>query len=118
MAGKIIDASVFKNNTENILQIIADKVYEIVDYTDEEIGNLLELSPEQVMTLVAVINDNIIAKNKVFSSYYTNKLIQDATIEANKYADELIGTLVNISLEVVDTLPETSESNVIYILKI
>ena len=80
MAGKIIDASVFKNNTENILQIIADKVYEIVDYTDEEIGNLLELSPEQVMTLVAVINDNIIAKNKVFSSYYTNKLQQSKQI--------------------------------------
>lgn len=118
MAGKIIDASIFKNNTENILQIIADKVYEIIPYTNEELGSLLELSEDQVIELVSVINDNLIAKNKVFSSSHTNELIQSATIDANKYAEELIGKIASISLEVVDTLPtEGGLSNVIYILK-
>lgn len=115
---KMITETVLKDATEKILQTIADKIYDLVPYDSTEISEILEISDEEAMELVKILNDNIISNNKLWSSNKTNTEIQNAIIEANKYSDELIGGLVSISLEYVTTLPTTDiKSNVIYILQ-
>ena len=115
---KMITETVLKDATEKILQTIADKIYDLVPYDSTEISEILEISDEEAMELVKIINDNVIANNKIWSSNKTNNEIQNAIIEANKYADELIGQISSISLEYVTSLPTTDiKSNVIYILQ-
>ena len=115
---KIIAQDVFEKSIKDILQIIADNVYNLVPYDSTEISEILEISDEEAMELVKIINDNVIANNKLWSSSKTNNEIQNAIIEANKYADELIGQISSISLEYVTVLPTSDiKSNVIYILQ-
>ena len=116
---KIITDELLKLQTERILQVIADSTYQWESYSDEEIGNLVELDPTQVAELSAVISDTQVAKNKVFSSFHTKELLQENLIEANKYSDDLVANLSNIKLDIVDSLPDSSTVNksTIYILK-
>ena len=116
---KVITDELLKLQTEKILQVIADSTYSWESYSDEEIGNLVELDPTQVAELSAVISDTQVAKNKVFSSFHTKELLQESLIEANKYSDDLVANLSNIKLDIVDSLPDSSTVNksTIYILK-
>ncbi len=115
---KMITETVLKDATEKILQTIADKIYDLVPYDDTEISEILEISDEEAMELTKIISDNVISTNKIWSSNKTNTEIQNAIIEANKYADELIGQISSISLEYVTVLPTSDiKSNVIYILQ-
>ena len=115
---KMITEAVLKDATEKILQTIADNVYNLVSYDSTEISEILEISDEEAMELTKIISDNIISTNKIWSSNKTNTEIQNAIIEANKYADELIGQISSISLEYVTALPTSDiKSNVIYILQ-
>ena len=116
---KIISQSVFEQAVKDILIELVNSTYSWESYSDEEIGNLVELDPTQVAELSAVINDSVSAKNKVYSSQYTKELIQQSLIESNKYSDDLVANLSNIKLDIVDSLPDSSTVNksTIYILK-
>lgn len=115
---KIIAQDVFEQSIKDILTLLVNNTYNFTEYTDEEIGNLIDLDPTQIAELTAVISDSVVAKNKVFSSSHTTELIQKSVIESNEYADELIGQISSISLEYVTVLPTSDiKSNVIYILQ-
>ena len=116
---KIITDELLKLQTEKILQVIADSTYQWESYSDEEIGNLVDLDETAVAELTKVINDGIASKNHVYSSAKTKELIQQSVIESNQYSDDLVANLSNIKLDIVDTLPDSSTVNksTIYILK-
>lgn len=114
---KVISQEVFEQSLKDILQIIANNCYNWKEYTDSEISDILEISDTQAMELSKIINDNVKATNKLWSSSKVDEAITDSIIEANKYADELIGAISSISLEYVTALPTTGDSNVIYILQ-
>lgn len=116
---KLVTDALLKKNIEDILTELVNSTYQWESYSDEEIGNLVELDPTQVAELSAVISDTVVAKNKVFSSFHTKELLQENIIEANKYADDLVANLSNIKLDIVDALPDSSTVNksTIYILK-
>ena len=116
---KIIAQDVFQQAVKDILIELVNSTYSWESYSDEEVGNLVELDPTQVAELSAVISDTQVAKNKVFSSFHTKELIQQSVIEANKYTDDLVANLSNIKLDIVDSLPDSSTVNksTIYILK-
>lgn len=115
----IITQDVFEQNIKDILTLLVNNTYNFTEYTDEEIGNLIDLDPTQIAELTAVISDSVVAKNKVFSSSHTTELIQKSVIESNEYAESLVANLSNIKLDIVDTLPDASTVNksTIYILK-
>lgn len=115
----IITQDVFEQSIKDILTLLVNNTYNFTEYTDEEIGNLIDLDPTQIAELTAVISDSVVAKNKVFSSSHTTELIQKSVIESNEYADSLVANLPNIKLDIVDTLPDASTVNksTIYILK-
>ena len=116
---KIITQDVFEQSIKDILTLLVNNTYNFTEYTDEEVGNLIDLDPTQIAELTAVISDSVVAKNKVFSSSHTTELIQKSIIESNEYADSLVANLSNIKLDIVDTLPDASTVNksTIYILK-
>ena len=116
---KLVTDALLKKSIEDILTELVNSTYSWESYSDEEIGNLVELDPTQVAELSAVINDSVTAKNKVYSSQYTKELLQESLIEANKYSDDLVANLSNIKLDIVDALPDSSTVNksTIYILK-
>ena len=116
---KIISQSVFEEAIKDVLTELVNSTYQWESYSDEEVGQLVELDPTQVAELSAVINDSVSAKNKVYSSQYTKELIQQSVIESNRYADDLVANLSNIKLDIVDALPDSStvDKSTIYILK-
>ena len=116
---KLVTDALLKKSIEDVLTELVNSTYSWESYSDEEIGNLVELDPTQVAELSAVINDSVTAKNKVYSSQYTKELLQESLIEANKYSDDLVANLSNIKLDIVDALPDSSTVNksTIYILK-
>lgn len=114
---KIITSSVFEQGVTEIMQDIANNLYEFEEYTEEEVANLIDLSEEEVAELTRVINDTTVALNKVYSNKKVEELLTELEVTCNKYADEKIGGLASIHLAYVDTLPTTGENNVIYILK-
>ena len=116
---KIISQSVFEEAIKDVLTELVNSTYSWESYSDEEVGQLVELDPTQVAELTAVINDSACAKNKVYSSQHTKELLQENLIEANKYTDDLVANLSNIKLDIVDSLPDSSNVNksTIYILK-
>ena len=116
---KLVTDALLKKSVEDILTELVNSTYDWQEYTDEEIGPILELDSTQVAELSAVINDSVTATNKVYSSQHTKELIQESLIEANKYSDDLVANLSNIKLDIVDSLPDSSTVNksTIYILK-
>lgn len=114
---KIITSSIFEQGVTEIMQDIANNLYEFEEYTEEEVANLIDLSEEEVVELTRVINDTTVALNKVYSNKKVEELLTELEVTCNKYADEKIGGLANIHLAYVDTLPSLGEDNTIYILK-
>ena len=116
---KLTTDVLLKESIKAILTELVNSTYDWQEYTDEEIGQIVELDPTQVAELSAVINDSVAATNKVYSSQHTKELIQESLIEGNKYADDLVANLSNIKLDIVDALPDSSTVNksTIYILK-
>ena len=116
---KLTTDVLLKESIKSILTELVNSTYDWQEYTNEEIGQIVELDPTQVAELSAVINDSVTATNKVYSSQHTKELIQESLIEANKYSDELVANLSNIKLDIVDSLPDSStvDKSTIYILK-
>ena len=116
---KLTTDVLLKESIKSILTELVNSTYDWQEYTNEEIGQIVELDPTQVAELSAVINDSVTATNKVYSSQHTKELIQESLIEANKYSDDLVANLSNIKLDIVDSLPDSStvDRSTIYILK-
>ena len=115
---KIISQSVFEEAIKDVLTELVNSTYSWEEYTPEQISDILEITDEQAMQLTKILNDQVVANNKLWSSSKTDAEIKNALIESNKYADELIGKISSISLEYVTTLPTSDiKSNVIYILQ-
>ena len=106
---KIITSSVFEQSVTEIMQDIANNLYEFEEYTEEEVANLMDLSEEEVAELTRVINDTTVALNKVYSNKKVEDLLSELEVTCNKYADEKIGGLAGIHLAYVDTLPTIGE---------
>ena len=115
---KIIAQDVFQQAIVDILTELVNSTYQWEEYTPEQISDILEITDEEAMQLTKILNDQVVANNKLWSSSKTDAEIKNALIESNKYSDELIGKISSISLEYVTTLPTSDiKSNVIYILQ-
>ena len=115
---RIVAQDTFEQSIKDILTVLVNSTYDWQEYTDTEISDILEITDEQAMQLTKILNDQVVANNKLWSSSKTDAEIKNALIESNKYSDELIGKISSISLEYVTTLPTSDiKSNVIYILQ-
>ena len=94
-------------------------VSKLDDFTEDEIYAMFDLTKEEVETLVALINDNIISDSKLWSSKKTNDEIQLAIEESKDYSKELLSKISTITLEYTTDLASiTSPSqSTMYILE-
>ena len=113
----LVSKEILQKATQDILQTVVDHLYEYEEYTDGEISDLFDLTPEEVKSISEIINDEVISKYKIWSSKGTSDKIDSAKIECQDYANNLIKNISSIELEWCETtLPTTGESNKIYIL--
>ena len=113
----LVSKEILQKATQDILQNVVDHLYEYEEYTDEEISDLFNLTPEEVKSISEIINDEVISKYKIWSSKGTSDKIDSAKIECQDYANNLIKNISSIELEWCETtLPTTGETNKIYIL--
>ena len=116
---KLTTDVLLKESIKSILTELVNSTYDWQEYTDSEISDILEISDEQALELSKIINDNVKANNKLWSSNKIDSELQNMIIEANKYSDDLVANLSNIKLDIVDSLPDSStvDKSTIYILK-
>ena len=105
---KIITSSVFEQSVTEIMQDVANNLYEFEEYTEEEVANLIDLSEEEVAELTRVINDTTVALNKV----YSNKKVEEATVLAKLNGADPVGFVVGAYVELV---PEETVQESIYL---
>ena len=117
MDNKIITDDILQKAIQDTIQIIADNIFEFESYSDESIAELFDLTSEEAEKVSQLINDEVISKYKIWSSYGTNEVIKSAVSEANDYTDNRLSNLASISLKYCTALPTMGESNCIYILK-
>lgn len=115
IAGEIGDLYIKKDDED--IATIKEHVYEFEEYTQDEINELFDLSDEKAQELSKIINDSIVANNKLWSSKKISDELAKAILDSNAYSEGLLKDLSSISLEYVENLPTIGESNVIYILK-
>ena len=80
---KIITSSVFEQGITEIMQDIANNLYEFEEYTEEEVADLMDLSKEEVAELTRVINDTTVALNKVYSNKKVEDLLSELEVTCN-----------------------------------
>lgn len=117
MANKVVTDSVLQRATQDIMQTIADNIFEFESYSTEEIAELFNLTPEEAQHLSDLIADTVISQYKLWSSKKINDELGIAKSECNDYTDEKLSGIASISLKYCTVLPDTAENNCIYILK-
>ena len=116
MSEKVVTDEILKKQTESILQLLADNTYNFVEYTEEEIGSVFELSSEEQKSLSAVINDNVVSKNKVHSSEYTHNLLDKLEGRCNQYTVEQIANSNILTRKIVTSQDEITNPNIVYMI--
>lgn len=113
---KIITDDILKKATENILQLMTDNSYKFVPYTQEEIQEVFDLDEVTAQSLSKVINDEFIAKNKVYSNEYTNTLLEKVKAECNQYTVEQIANSGNLKRKIVTSTSDVTDESILYLI--
>ena len=118
-AKDLISNEVLQKATQDILQTVVEHLYDYEEYSDEFISDLFQLTPEEAKSISEIINDEVVSKYKLWSSQGTTDKINEAKLECQDYANDLIKDLSSIQLVWCETsLPTTGETNKIYILPV
>lgn len=113
---KIITDEILKKATENILQLMTDNSYKFVPYTQEEIQEVFDLDEVTAQSLSKVINDEFVAKNKVYSNEYTNTLLEKVKAECNQYTVEQIANSGNLKRKIVTSTTDVTDESILYLI--
>lgn len=113
---KTISDVMLKQSVRDIMQTIADNIYEFSSYTDEELADVFDLSDTEAMELQKTINDTIIAKNKVYSNEHTNELLNELEARCNQFTTEQIGKSNKLEKAVITDISKVTDENKLYLL--
>ena len=69
----VVTREVLEKASKDMLQEVSEHLYNYVPYTEDEIAEIFDLDETTAKSLSKVINDEYIAKNKVFSNEHTIK---------------------------------------------
>ena len=75
---KYVTEEVLKQAAEDIIRSLGSHIVEYEPYTDDEIAELYNLTPEEVQQLSELIRDDIISQYKLWSSKKVDSSITDA----------------------------------------
>lgn len=112
----LISNEVLQKATQDILQTVSEHLYEYTPYTNEEIAEIFDLDNVTAKSLSKVINDEYIAKNKVFSNEHTMELLSKTLAEANQYTTEQIANSGKLERKIVTSTSEVINENILYLI--
>lgn len=112
----LISNEVLQKATQDILQTVSEHLYEYTPYTNEEIAEIFDLDNVTAKSLSKVINDEYIAKNKVFSNEHTMELLSKTLAEANQYTTEQIANSGKLERKIVTSTSEVVDENILYLI--
>ena len=111
---KIITDELLKLQTEKVLQVIADNVYSEEEYSEQEINDMFDATPEKLAYYESLIQDDTVSLNRIFSSKKVSDLIAEGILEANKYTDQ--ASVRNLTTEIVSSTTDVIKENVLYLI--
>ena len=112
----LISNEVLQKATQDILQTVSEHLYEYTPYTNEEIAEIFDLDEVTSKSLSKVINDEYVAKNKVFSNEHTMELLSKTLAEANQYTTEQIANSGKLERKIVTSTSEVINENILYLI--
>lgn len=112
----MVTKEVLEKATQDILQAVVEHVYEYTPYTNEEIAEIFDLDEVTSKSLSKVINDEYVAKNKVFSNEHTMELLSKTLAEANQYTTEQIANSGKLERKIVTSTSEVIDENILYLI--
>ena len=112
----LISNEVLQKATQDILQTVAEHLYDYEPYTNEQIAEIFDLDNVTAKSLSKVINDEYVAKNKVFSNEHTMELLSKTLAEANQYTTEQIANSGKLERKIVTSTSEVINENILYLI--
>lgn len=112
----IVTREVLEKASKDVLQEVSEHLYNYVPYTDEEIAEIFDLDEVTAKSLSKVINDEYIAKNKVFSNEHTVELLNQTLADANKFTVEQIANSGNLKRKIVTSTSEVVDETILYLI--
>ena len=112
----IVTREVLEKASKDVLQEISEHLYEYTPYTNEEIAEIFDLDEVTSKSLSKVINDEYVAKNKVFSNEHTMELLSKTLAEANQYTTEQIANSGKLERKIVTSTSEVINENILYLI--
>ena len=111
---KIITDELLKLQTEKVLQVIADNVYQEEEYLEQEIDDMFDATPEEISYYESLINPDVVSENRLWSSKTIDEKLASAILEANKYTDQ--ASTRNLTTEIVSSTADVTKENVLYLI--
>ena len=111
-----VTREVLEKASKDMLQEVSEHLYNYVPYTDEEIAEIFDLDEVTAKALSKVINDEYIAKNKVFSNEHTIELLNQTLADANKFTAEQIANSGNLKRKIVTSTSEVVDETILYLI--
>ena len=112
----IVTKEVLEKATQDILQTVSEHLYDYEPYTNEQIAEIFDLDNVTAKSLSKVINDEYVAKNKVFSNEHTMELLSKTLAEANQYTTEQIANSGKLERKIVTSTSEVINENILYLI--
>ena len=112
----LISNEVLQKATQDILQTVVEHLYDYEPYTNEQIAEIFDLDNVTAKSLSKVINDEYVAKNKVFSNEHTMELLSKTLAEANQYTTEQIANSGKLERKIVTSTSEVINENILYLI--
>ena len=111
---KIITDELLKLQTEKVLQVIADNVYQEKEYLEQEIDDMFDATPQEISYYESLINPDVVSENRLWSSKTIDEKLASAILEANKYTDQ--ASTRNLTTEIVSSTADVTKENVLYLI--
>ena len=111
---KIITDELLKLQTEKVLQVIADNVYQEEEYLEQEIDDMFDATPQEISYYESLINPDVVSENRLWSSKTIDEKLASAILEANKYTDQ--ASTRNLTTEIVSSTAGVTKENVLYLI--
>ena len=111
---KIITDELLKLQTEKILQTVADSVYDLVPFEEQEIDDMFDATPQEISYYESLINPDVVSENRLWSSKTIDEKLASAILEANKYTDQ--ASTRNLTTEIVSSTADVTKENVLYLI--
>ena len=111
---KIITDELLKLQTEKILQVVADNLYEFEEYDEKSIDDMFDATPQEISYYESLINPDVVSENRLWSSKTIDEKLASAILEANKYTDQ--ASTRNLTTEIVSSTADVTKENVLYLI--